>query len=81
MKRAVGIFLSFSALLTYLSIDALHYPLEEKIKDDITGITTVTYTYSSMYWTICVILIITFFLGIYFIFSKGKNSVILQNNK
>lgn len=75
MKRAVGIFLSFSAILTYLIIDALYYPnypIEEKITNDNTGVTTVIYKYPSMYWTISVILIITFILGIYFILVKEK---------
>ncbi|WP_394186190.1 hypothetical protein [Metabacillus halosaccharovorans] len=75
MKRAVGIFISFSAILTYLNIDTLYYPhpLEEKITNDITGVTTtVTYNYPSMYWPICIILIITFILGIYFILAKKK---------
>lgn len=70
MKRAVGIFLSFSAILTYVIIDALYDPLEEKIT--INGVTTVTYNYPSLYWAICVILIVTFILGIYFIFAKEK---------
>ncbi len=70
MKRAVGIFLSFSAILTYLIIDTLYNPVEEIVTFN--GVTTVIYKYPSMYWTICVILIISFILGIYFYFSKGK---------
>ncbi|XRG80017.1 hypothetical protein V5E38_06825 [Rossellomorea sp. GAMAL-10_SWC] len=70
MKRAIGIFLSFSAILTYLKIDALYDPLEDTIISN--GVTTVTYDYPTKYWAIFVILIITFILGIYFIFSKEK---------
>ncbi|TXC81582.1 hypothetical protein FS935_22025 [Metabacillus litoralis] len=70
MKRAVGIFLSFSAILTYLLIDTLYYPVEESITNDNSGVTTVTYNYPLMYWLICFILIITFILGIYFILAK-----------
>ncbi|CAM4021305.1 hypothetical protein [Lederbergia lenta] len=70
MKRAVGIFLSFSAILTYLKIEAHYYPLEEKIT--LNGVTTVIYNYPSMYWVICVILLITFILGIYLILAKNK---------
>lgn len=73
MKRAIGIFLSFSSILTYLKIDALSYPLEEEITfNGVTTVTTVTNNYPSMYWPICVILIITFILGIYFILAKEK---------
>ncbi|MGD6831219.1 hypothetical protein ACQCT5_03590 [Sutcliffiella halmapala] len=86
MIRAVGIFLSFSAILTYLIIDTLYYPLEEKITNDNSGVTTVTYNYPSMYWLICVFLIIIFILGVFFILAKEsilKNvqSIILQSNK
>ncbi len=76
MKRAIGIFLTLSSLLTYLNVDMLYDPLENKITttDTNSGVTTATvlYQYPLMYWVICVILIITFILGIYFISSKGK---------
>lgn len=46
MKRAVGIFLTLTSLLTYLIMDVLYYPVEEKLtKTNMnTGITTVTVT-------------------------------------
>ncbi|MCY8940234.1 hypothetical protein V8V75_04365 [Peribacillus frigoritolerans] len=76
MKRAIGIFLTLLSLLTYLIVDMLYDPLENKITttDTNSGVTTATvlYQYPLMYWVICVILIITFILGIYFISSKGK---------
>ncbi|MGE7591036.1 hypothetical protein [Peribacillus sp. NPDC101480] len=75
MKRAIGIFLTLSSLLTYLIVDMLYDPLENKIiTTDMNSVTTATvlYQYPLMYWVICVILIITFILGIYFISSKGK---------
>ncbi|MFD2216417.1 hypothetical protein [Metabacillus endolithicus] len=74
MKQALGIFISFSAIFTYLFIDTLYYfrPIEEKITNDITGVSTVIYNYPSMYWLICIILIITFILGIYLILAKEK---------
>ena len=75
MKRVVGIFLSLSALLIYKIVDALYGPVEEKITNMNSGVTTVTYNYPSMYWAICVILIITFVLGIYFILAKEKQTV------
>jgi len=70
MKRAVGIFLSFSAILTYLKIDAIYDPLVEEITSN--GVITVKYIYPWIYWAIFVILIITFILGIYFILAKEK---------
>lgn len=76
MIRAIGIFLSISAILTYLLIDSLYYPLEEKITNHNTGVTTVTYNYSSMYWLTCVFLIIIFILGVFFILAKEN---ILKN--
>ncbi|MFB5285376.1 hypothetical protein [Peribacillus sp. Hz7] len=76
MKRAVGIFLTISSLLTYLMMDVIYHPVEEKIiKTDMnSGVTTVTvvHNFPLMYWVICVILIITFILGIYFILAKEK---------
>ncbi|MCP3031546.1 hypothetical protein LF817_09310 [Halobacillus sp. A1] len=72
MKRVVGIFLSLSALLTYQIVDVLYYPVEEKIIDNNSGITTVIYNYPLMYRSICTVLIITFILGIYFILAKEK---------
>ncbi|MFJ7855879.1 hypothetical protein ACIQX3_24465 [Peribacillus frigoritolerans] len=76
MKRAIGIFLTLLSLLTYLIVDMLYDPLENKITttDTNSGVTTATvlYQYPLMYCVICVILIITFILGIYFISSKGK---------
>ncbi|MFD4707226.1 hypothetical protein ACFWM3_20485 [Gottfriedia sp. NPDC058432] len=87
MKRAVGIFLCCSAILTYLKINVLYdpLPLEEThifndLKDHsldediINGVTTVKYIYPWWYWAICVILIITFILGTYFILAKEKQT-------
>ncbi|GAB6255767.1 MULTISPECIES: hypothetical protein [Peribacillus] len=71
MKRAIGIFLTLSSLLTYLIVDMLYDPVENKITTTDMN-STVLYQYPLMYWLICVILIITFILGIYFISSKGK---------
>ncbi|MCM3164283.1 hypothetical protein [Metabacillus litoralis] len=39
---------------------------------DITGVSTVTYNYPSMYWLIYLILLITLILGIYLILAKEK---------
>ncbi|MDO7484930.1 hypothetical protein Q5O89_01180 [Peribacillus frigoritolerans] len=76
MKRAIGIFLTLSSLLTYLIVDMLNDPVKNIITttDMNSGITrtTVLYQYPLMYWVICVILIITFILGIYFILAKEK---------
>lgn len=76
MKRAVGKFLTLTSLLMYLLIDAIYYPVKETITriDMNSGETTVTVinNYPLMYWVICVILIITFILGIYFILAKEK---------
>ncbi|MFJ9382690.1 hypothetical protein ACIROD_02955 [Peribacillus sp. NPDC101481] len=71
MKRAIGIFLTLSSLLTYLIVDMLYDPVENKITTTDMN-STVLYQYPLMHWLICVILIITFILGIYFISSKGK---------
>ncbi|SFK31523.1 hypothetical protein SAMN04487936_11119 [Halobacillus dabanensis] len=72
MKRIVGIFLSFSALLTYIIVESLYDPLAEKITNMNSGVTTVTYNYPVMFWVICAILIITFILGIYLILAKNN---------
>jgi uncharacterized BrkB/YihY/UPF0761 family membrane protein len=76
MKRVVGIFFILTSLLTYLIMEVLYYPTEEKqTKIDMnTGISTVKVTlhYPLMYWVICVLLIITCILGIYFILVKEK---------
>ncbi|WP_087973535.1 hypothetical protein [Oceanobacillus rekensis] len=72
IKLTVGIFLTLTAILTYLNLDNIYFPVEEKITNMDTGVTTVSYNYPSMYWAICVILIITFILGIYFILAKEK---------
>ncbi|MFJ7367545.1 hypothetical protein ACIQWQ_26115 [Peribacillus frigoritolerans] len=76
MKRAIGIFLTLSSLLTYLIVDMLYDPVKNKISttDMNSGVTTTTvlYQYPLMYWVICVILIITFIFGIYFILAKEK---------
>ncbi|MFE4430900.1 hypothetical protein ACFRH9_28675 [Peribacillus butanolivorans] len=76
MKRAIGIFLTLSSLLTYLIVDMLYDPVEYKITttDMNSRVTTATvhYQYPLMFWVICVILIITFILGIYFILAKEK---------
>ncbi|MDM5454309.1 hypothetical protein [Peribacillus simplex] len=76
MKRAIGIFLTLSSVLTYLIVDMLYDPLKETEtrKDMNSGVTIVTvhYQYPLMFWVICVILIITFILGIYFILAKEK---------
>ncbi|WP_226530641.1 hypothetical protein [Metabacillus niabensis] len=52
MKRAVGIFISFSAILTYLIIDTLYssFSIEERITNLNTCVTTtkVTYIYPTM---------------------------------
>lgn len=76
MKRAIGIFLTLSSLLTYLIVGMPYDPVENKITttDMNSGVTTATvlYQYPLMYWVICVSLIITFILGIYFILAKEK---------
>ncbi|MFJ7746761.1 hypothetical protein [Peribacillus sp. NPDC097295] len=76
MKRAVGIFLTLSSLLTFLIVDKRYPPIEGKITttDWNSGVTriTVTHQYPLVYWVLCVILIITFILGIYFILAKEK---------
>ncbi|WP_364281040.1 hypothetical protein [Peribacillus frigoritolerans] len=75
MKRAIGIFLTLSSLLTYLIVGMPYDPVENKITTDMnSGVTTATvlYQYPLMYWVICVSLIITFILGIYFILAKEK---------
>ncbi|WP_155727432.1 hypothetical protein [Peribacillus simplex] len=76
MKRAIGIFLTLSSLLTYLIVDMLYDPVKNTITttDMNSGVTTVTvhYQYPLMFWVICVILIITFILRIYFILAKEK---------
>jgi glucose uptake protein GlcU len=78
MRRAVGIFLIIQSLLTYLIVDALCDPFKIKEKDTMidldTGVTTVSYSYRlpGIYSLSCVILIITFILGIYFILAEKK---------
>ncbi|WHY15881.1 hypothetical protein QNH16_09705 [Peribacillus frigoritolerans] len=76
MKRVIGIFLTLSSLLTYLIVGRPYDPVENKITttDMNSGVTTATvlYQYLLMYWVICVSLIITFILGIYFILAKEK---------
>lgn len=76
MKRAIGIFLTLSSLLTYLIVDMFYDPVKETITttDMESGVTTVTvhYQYPLMFWVICFILIISFILGIYFILAKEK---------
>ncbi|PJN90665.1 hypothetical protein [Bacillus sp. mrc49] len=74
MKRAIGIFLTLSSVLTYLIVDKLYDPIKETETRKFSGATTVTvhYQYPLMFWVICVILIITFILGIYFILAKEK---------
>ncbi|CAH0289545.1 hypothetical protein SRABI84_04166 [Peribacillus simplex] len=76
LKRAIGIFLTLSSLLTYLILDMLDNPVKTKITttDMNSGVITATvlYQYPLMYWVICVTLIITFVLGIYFILAKEK---------
>lgn len=67
MKRVIGIFLTLSSLLTYLIVGMPYDPVENKITT-----TKVLYQYPLMYWVICVSLIITFILGIYFILAKEK---------
>ncbi|CEG24998.1 hypothetical protein ACE8FZ_16630 [Peribacillus frigoritolerans] len=74
MKRAIGIFLTLSSLLTYLIVDMLYDPVKETITttDMESGVSTVTvhYQYPLMFWVICFFLIISFILGIYFILAK-----------
>lgn len=76
MKRAIGIFLTLSSLLTFLIVDMLYDPVKNKITttdmNSVVTTTTVLYQYPLMYWGICVILIITFILGVYFIIAKEK---------
>ncbi|MFJ7995558.1 hypothetical protein ACIQY5_26115 [Peribacillus frigoritolerans] len=72
MKRAIGIFLTLSSLLTYLIVDMLYDPVKETITTDMESTVTVHYQYPLMFWVICFILIISFILGIYFILAKEK---------
>ncbi|MGN7403079.1 hypothetical protein ACTHO0_24800 [Cytobacillus praedii] len=76
MKRVVGIFLTLTSLLTFSIMEVFYYPVEEKqTRTDMnSGDTTVKviYQFPLIYWVICVTLIITFILGIYFILSKRK---------
>lgn len=76
MKRAIGIFLTLSSLLTFLIVDMLYDPVKNKITttdmNSVVTTTTVVYQDPLMYWVICVILIITFILGVYFILAKEK---------
>ncbi|USK81316.1 hypothetical protein QRD90_05080 [Peribacillus frigoritolerans] len=76
MKRAIGIFLTLSSLLTFSIVDMLYDPVKNKITttdmNSVVTTTTVLYQYPLMYWEICVILIITFILGVYFILTKEK---------
>lgn len=76
LKRAIGIFLTLSSVLTYLIVDTLNDPIRQKITtiDMNSGeqTATVLYQYPLMYWVICVTLIITFALGVYCILAKEK---------
>jgi len=53
-------------------MDVIYYPVEEKIIDMKSEVITVSYNFPLMYWVICVILIITFILGINFTLAKEK---------
>jgi len=75
MKRAIGIFLIAQALLMYLTINTIYTPGTTTIVDRNKGITTVSYSYSWVYWLSFIGLGIVLILGTYLVFAKVKKQI------